>query len=217
MHRASPPYTACDPNLPSPRSTRYIMPKEQGQLEILPWRSAVGESIIHFPIVCIAQASFFPPNKYCMCISPVHHESCSIVRCSGKVPGAGVRTADQTRLFCLHNASAGLIIPRFCTLSGKIINRIPRREGIKSQKADRILAGFCLRMRYRNRAQEHSLAQEALQLFRFPTSLVDIPSKVVEVLPLVENVPRGQIRRTELKPRATNAPVGFGPVRLCYS
>lgn len=131
-----------------------------------------------------------------MCISPVHHESCSGVRCSGTAPGAGVCTADQTRLLRLHNASAGLIIPRFCTLSGKIINRIPRREGIKSQKADRVLSGICLRMRYRNRAQAHSLAQEALQLFGFSTSLVDIPSKVAEVLAFVENVPRGQIRRT---------------------
>lgn len=176
----------------------------------------MGESIIHLPIVCIAQASFFffffPPNKYCMCISPARHESCS-----GAAPGAGVRTADQTRLFCLHNASAGLIIPRFCTLSGKKINRIPRREGIKLQQADRVLSGFCLRMRYRNRAQAHSLAPEALQLFGFSTSLVDIPSKVAEVLAFVENVPRGQIRRTELKPRATNAPAGFRPVSRCYS
>lgn len=171
----------------------------------------MGGSIIHLPIVCIAQAPFFPTHKYCMCISPVHHESCS-----GTAPGAGVRTAGQTRLFCLHNASAGLIIPRFCPLSGKIINRIPRREGIKLQKTDQVLSGFCLRMRHRNRAQAHSLAPEALQLFGFSTSLVDIPSKVAEVLAFVENVPRGQIR-TELKPRATNAPAGFRPVSLCYS
>lgn len=155
---------------------------------------------------------FFPPNKYCMWISPVHHESCS-----GTAQGAGVRTADQTWLLCLHNASAGLIIPRFCTLSGKIINRTPRREGIKLQKADRVLSGFCLCMRYRNRAQAHSLAPEALQLFRFSRSLVDFPSKVAEVLAFVENIPRGQIRRTELNPRATNAPAGFRPVSLCYS
>lgn len=179
MHKASPP---CDPNLPSPRSTRYIMPKERGQLRIPPWRSAVGESIIHLPIVCI----FFSHRINTACAS---HLCTMRVRCSGTAPGAGVRTADQTRLFCLHNASAGLLIPRFCTLSGKIINRIPKREGIKLQKADRVLSGFCLRTRYRNRAQAHSLAQEALQLFGFSTSLVDIPSKVAEVLAFVENVP----------------------------
>lgn len=71
-------------------------------------------------------------------------------------------------------------------------------------KADWVLSGFCLRMRYRNRAQAHSLAWEALQLFGFSASLVDIPSKVAEVLAFVENVPRGQIRQTEPKPKATN-------------
>lgn len=186
-------------------------------VEDSPWRSAEGESIIHLPIVCIAQASFFhrinTPCASHLCTMRAAAECDAVDRRRGLgfVPPIrrGFPVCTLLRLAWLF--------PDFAHSAGKIINRIPRREGIKSQKADRVLSGFCLRMRYRIGAQAHSLAQEELQLFGFSTSLVDIPSKVAEVLAFVENVPWGQIRRTELKPRATNAPAGFRPVSLCYS
>lgn len=187
------------------------------EVEDSSWRSAGEKSIIYLPIVCITQESFLHPiNTACasyLCTVRAAAECIAVER--RQEPG--LVSLIRSIFFCLHNVSAGLIIPRFCILSRKITNRIPRREGIKMHKADWVLSGFCLRMRYQNRAQAHSLAWEALQLSGFSTSLVDIPSKVAEVLALAENVPRGQIRQTEPKPKATNAPVGFRPVRFSYS
>lgn len=129
----------------------------------------------------------------------------------------GPRPANQMRFSCLHNVSTSLIILTFCTLSRKIMNRIPRGWGSKGRSGFIRAVKFCLHVRYQNCPQAHSLVQEPRQLFRFSTSFVDISSKVAEVLALMENAPQGLIRWTEPKPNATNTPAASGQLGFCCS
>lgn len=69
--------------------------KETREVEDSSWRSAGGGINYLLANRLHHTGIFFPLNKYCMCIPPVHRESCSRVHRSGTAPGAGSRTTDQ--------------------------------------------------------------------------------------------------------------------------
>lgn len=124
--------------------------------------------------------------------------------------GAESRPADQTRFSSLHHVFGWLDYSRISHTQQEDNEQNPKRGGAEGCSGFIRALKFCLRTRYQNSAQAHSLAQEPL-LFKF-SSAVDIPSKVAEVLAFMENLPQGPIGWTELKPKVTKAPAGFRPV-----
>lgn len=153
------------------------------------------------PIVCITHNSLFSPINTAWI--PVQ-----------SVLGEGFCPADQMQFSCLHSVFGRLGYSQISHTQQEDNEQKRSGEDAEGRSGFIRAAKFCLRTSYQNCAQAHSLAQEALQLLRFSTSFVDIPSKVAEVLTFVENVPRGPIRWTELKPKTTNAPAGFRPVEF---